>query len=563
MTVPGSPLILSNNALIAVIAAVASVPIGLFLGLYMVEVPCYVDYCVEHSYPTFKRGSQIALGVFYAWLVCVSSMMVTARKNPSLHRYLHKPLHNSTAGFATYTLTRGEFLFHLSITLLILSNLIFFLSIARATVDGPEYDAYRSTPGRILSCWLITMGTLSVFFLLLLVTTAIPYIRRNNFNLFYYTHFFSIPALLFAWLHAPSDFYYCIPGLIVYFTDVVLRFRNERKTGVVLNVRKEKCGYLRVDFAWPEEKGGKIDGGVAGKWVFVQVREVSRFEWHPYSLANGVESEVGTLLLKPDEEVGREKEFESRLARVLCERLEGVVEERVGIKIGIDGPFGEMSFIPEDQDYIVCFVAGTGLAPAIAILRQWIARREQLSSADANGLPLHLIWTLKESGGEDVPLLKELALEGGSRLSIHVAQTGEFTDDVPIITDKPEVPFVNVSEKQLIATPVPITTSSITTSLGRINVTGKPYTNPLISRSDAPEKPHKYSIRNTVFPSLLKTDYLTKIPTTAPTTAKPKLGISICGPPRFVASVGKESMAYAKKHKSGLQVSIHSEGYQW
>ena len=122
------------------------------------EVPCYVDYCIEHLYPTFKRGSQIALGVFYAWLFFLMVTMGLARRRPSLHRYLHKPLYASTTNNAVFSISRGETLFHLSIFGLIIFNLVFFLPVAKATVDGPEYDSFRSTPGRILS-WYTTQVT--------------------------------------------------------------------------------------------------------------------------------------------------------------------------------------------------------------------------------------------------------------------------------------------------------------------------------------------------------------------------------------------------------------------
>ncbi|KAJ3052918.1 hypothetical protein HK097_005419 [Rhizophlyctis rosea] len=615
------PLIPSNNALIAVIAAVFSVPVGLFLGLYMMEVPCYADYCVEHSYPTFKRGSQIALGVFYFWLVFVVGVMFKARRNPTLHRYLHQPLYTSTRRYATFSMSRGEALFHFSIAVLILFNLIFFLIIGKATVDGPDYDSLRSYPGRILSyyttqvtgklldvalgiimllsaknsgfqillgvsyesglrahrylgwyvwwvtvlhtfvyifyismyrttkeiisllfagnqltrpgvkwgrsSWLITMGTLSTFFLLILAITALPRIRRKNFNIFYYVHFTAFPALFFAFVHAPSDFYYCIPGLVIYFTDVFLRLRNENTRGRVVNVQREPCGYVRVDFAWPTGDGarGRNGGEVAGKWVFVNFRDVSRLEWHPYSLANGPDAEVGTLLFKPRSGAGAEKEFETKLANFLLEKDASLSNETSGALVGLDGPFGEMSFVPEEQDSIICFVAGTGLVPAISLLRQWLTRRQHAAPTDKT--PLTLIWSLKESGGEKLSLLKELAAEAGNLLSIHVTQTG---DDSPPASSE-EVGTEVISEK--------------------------------VVEQHSTEKVAIVETSPAVRVTTGRADILDVLTKTASSLADSKLGIFICGGPQFVASVSKTAADFAKERKGNMHVAIHSEGYQW
>lgn len=79
--------------------------------------------------------------------------------------------------------------------------------------------------------------------------------------------------MLFAWSHAASDFYYIIPGLGLYFVDVVLRCCAPQVK--VLDVVKESTGHIRVDVEKPKGWATR-----AGQWVAVP--GVVRHEWHPY-----------------------------------------------------------------------------------------------------------------------------------------------------------------------------------------------------------------------------------------------------------------------------------------
>jgi ferric-chelate reductase len=59
------------------------------------------------------------------------------------------------------------------------------------------------------------------------VITALPIIRRNNYNTFYYIHIiFVLLVLVLVCLHASTNFYFILPGLILWVYDWSYRVQH-------------------------------------------------------------------------------------------------------------------------------------------------------------------------------------------------------------------------------------------------------------------------------------------------------------------------------------------------
>lgn len=101
-------------------------------------------------------------------------------------------------------------------------------------VLNPTY-LYRETwPGATssLGIWrasLIFSGCIAALIMLLLFVTALPKVRIEHFNLFYFTHLSSIFTVVVVCIHASTMFYCTAPGLAMWVLDWSMRLYELRK----------------------------------------------------------------------------------------------------------------------------------------------------------------------------------------------------------------------------------------------------------------------------------------------------------------------------------------------
>lgn len=90
-------------------------------------------------------------------------------------------------------------------------------------VDNPYLEAER------LSYWqaaLLGSGLAGTILLTVLIITSLPSIRLKKYNTFYFTHFLFIPFLFLVCVHASTDFYLALPGLLTWIVDGILRLND-------------------------------------------------------------------------------------------------------------------------------------------------------------------------------------------------------------------------------------------------------------------------------------------------------------------------------------------------
>ena len=61
--------------------------------------------------------------------------------------------------------------------------------------------------------WKPVMGSYGTLFMIPPILLAFPVVRRQFYNIFYFSHLFLHVSIVFLWLHAPSDFYYMLPAI--------------------------------------------------------------------------------------------------------------------------------------------------------------------------------------------------------------------------------------------------------------------------------------------------------------------------------------------------------------
>ena len=110
-------------------------------------------------------------------------------------------------------------------------------------VLNPTYLYNEVWPGNTdgLGIWrasLIFTGIVTAVIMCLISVTTLPRIRSKHFNVFYFTHLFSIVAILVICLHASTMFYCTAPGITMWLLDWGMRLYELRKKlgGKVISV---------------------------------------------------------------------------------------------------------------------------------------------------------------------------------------------------------------------------------------------------------------------------------------------------------------------------------------
>ncbi|GAA5798869.1 hypothetical protein EDC94DRAFT_617624 [Helicostylum pulchrum] len=274
-----------------------------------------------------------------------------------------------------------------------------------------------------------TSGTVSMLGFLLMFATSLEYIRRNYFEVFYYTHVFGmIVGVGFACWHEHTCLAFFVPALILWFVDRVIRSYQSWyikssyiKVDQVLPYSAVQEGIVRILF-----ENTSLNRFKPGQYYFVSiVRDGGRklweyANWHPLTVSetfrvNNNQSITDSVIEErvigsTEKAAGNEKKASASVSTSDTDSLSDVsnlrrrannysneesttvgsfhikalggktrdllkaaaANEELGVRI--DGPYGPHL---EYQDYQVMalFAAGIGITPALAIVKDCIERR--------------------------------------------------------------------------------------------------------------------------------------------------------------------------------------------
>ncbi|XP_042746672.1 NADPH oxidase 1 isoform X2 [Lagopus leucura] len=260
-----------------------------------------------------------------------------------------------------------------------------------------EYVAFTTIPG--LTGVIITLA------LILMVTSSTEFIRRNYFEVFWYTHhlfiiyfiglvihgvaglvrgqteesmkevhpqrcaeflvhkpkecrqecckepeFGSIPAESWKWVLAP---------IILYIFERILRIWRAHQKVVVTKVVMHPAKVLELQM---QKKGFRME---VGQYIFVNCPAVSLLEWHPFTLTSAPEEDFFSIHI--------------RAAGDWTERIiDTFQQQKLEIpRIEVDGPFGTASEDVFLYEVAMLVGAGIGVTPFASILKSIWYRFQQ------------------------------------------------------------------------------------------------------------------------------------------------------------------------------------------
>ncbi|KAK6159730.1 hypothetical protein DH2020_003111 [Rehmannia glutinosa] len=248
-------------------------------------------------------------------------------------------------------------------------------------------------------------GVISLLAGLLMWVTSLPGVRRVNFELFFYTHQLYVVFVVFLALHV-GDFIFCFAagGIFLFMLDRFLRFCQSRRTVSVLSARTFPCGTLELVLSKPANLHYNALG-----WVFLQVRELSWLQWHPFSVSSSpldgkhhlaiLIKVLGDWTQKLERHISSISEKEPETEQLLRPYSE--------ITASVEGPYGHESPYHLTYENLILVAGGIGISPFLAILSDVLHRINDGKSC----LPRNIliIWAVKTS--DELPLLHTVGMD--------------------------------------------------------------------------------------------------------------------------------------------------------
>ncbi|PRP84216.1 ferric reductase-like transmembrane protein [Planoprotostelium fungivorum] len=219
--------------------------------------------------------------------------------------------------------------------------------------------------------------------------TSLPWVRRLQWETFFWTHFLFFLFFLFAWLHDPKSKWYVIASIIVYGVDKV--FRMVWGTWPTrTKMFRAKSGVVQIRFN-KNAIANKLGRYEAGQYVFINIPSVNPLMWHPFSLSSSPDSD----------------NYQERTAEVYVRSLGGFsksvlkkANDASSVLIRVDGPYGNVNVPLTRYPVMIMVGGGIGITPIMGVLKD-IYRVGDFDSTEMDKIPrhsiqdIHVLWTIQ------------------------------------------------------------------------------------------------------------------------------------------------------------------------
>jgi len=283
-----------------------------------------------------------------------------------------------------------------------------FINVERTQIRPQRaLDIHYTQPGGMTGHFMLTI-------MVLMYSTAHKKVRTQCFEAFWYTHHLAFFFMLGLYTHATGCFVrdsaepdfqatfpfyntrHCIgylswrytiwPG-IFYFGERVYREIRARRTTRLSKVLVHPSGAMELRIIKPSFKY------TAGQWLFIQVPDVSKFQWHPFTITSAPEDpyvsihirQVGDWTQALGDRLGAGPAVVKALTQEAMKTYDR--DEKAGLSRGdfveldtnsmsrpmplvrIDGPYGAPAEDVFNSDVAVLVGGGIGVTPFASILK--------------------------------------------------------------------------------------------------------------------------------------------------------------------------------------------------
>ncbi|KAJ3089858.1 hypothetical protein HK102_005315 [Quaeritorhiza haematococci] len=298
-------------------------------------------------------------------------------------------------------------------------------------------------------------GHLMLLCMLLMYTTAKIQVRARKYELFWYMHHLYFPFYILLMLHQSGCFVksfetkqckpyntyqWVLPGFLLYLIERVIREYRAQKFTVLTKVVFHPGNTIEIQLEKPDFQYKP------GQYLFLNIPEVSFFEWHPYTITSTPEEGFISLHMRVCGDWTR------KAAKILGSFQNGITKANQSIlpTLRIDGPFGAPAEDVFKYKSAVLIGAGIGVTPMASLLKSiWYRyyRRAPMSLQK-----VYFFWVNRDKQAfewfQDLLATIEESVPS-SFLEIHVYLTGHMSiDDIHNIVLNDQEEFDPLTELQ-------------------------------------------------------------------------------------------------------------------
>jgi len=294
-----------------------------------------------------------------------------------------------------------------------------FINVERTQIR-PQFaqQIHYTQPGGIT-------GHFMLLIMFLIYTTAHHKIRHQAFEVFWYTHHLAFFFMIGLFTHATGCFVrdsalpdytntfpfystkhclgyesyrFTVWPFFIYFGERIYREIRARRATQLSKVLVHPSGAMELRIVKSSFKY------VAGQWLFLQVPEISSFQWHPFTITSAPEDpyvsihvrQVGDFTKELGDRLGVGPSVVEQMTRAAMKGLEK--DDKTGFtrgdfveldpsvatitlpKVRIDGPYGAPAEDVFSGQVAVLIGAGIGVTPFASILKHvwWQQRKGNL-----------------------------------------------------------------------------------------------------------------------------------------------------------------------------------------
>mmetsp|Transcript_29882 Transcript_29882/g.72025 ORF Transcript_29882/g.72025 Transcript_29882/m.72025 type:complete len:728 (+) Transcript_29882:42-2225(+) len=331
-------------------------------------------------------------------------------------------------------------------------------------------DCFSTRP--ICFGYNILWGSLSGILFIISMVGALDIVRRKLFEIFIFSHFLVVPAMVMACLHATDFVYFLIAPAALYLIDWILRILQTTRKSTVVSAECLADGIVKLEIecaAIAQALYDRKEKGL-GAFVFVRCWQVSMnpLDLHPFTVSGLIMNEPSVLASSmagfsgppsqpygsTDSQPGTPTAMPPPVPLVVAaqngsvsailadgnargitlhiksmgdgqwtDRLVKAAEGGRKLTVGLEGPHGELSVNIKAYSTVICFAGGIGITPFTHLLEMFISRKEECFP---NVSKLVIVWSVQkmsQTKGFDALLNDAERWRGSAKIEIFVHAT--------------------------------------------------------------------------------------------------------------------------------------------
>lgn len=205
-------------------------------------------------------------------------------------------------------------------------------------------------------------GLVALVFLLVVALGSVEWMRRRHFRRFSLVHCLNVLFVVFSCVHYYPAAFWLVPPVLAYVAYRVVAFFGQGRATVISSASlSDKIVHLELRRA-----GGGSGDFQPGQYVYIKVDEISRTEWHPFTISSSP--------LKNRYALHLDAKVQGRFTRQLLEMIKA---HRL-TTVKVDGYYGSEI---QPCAHMVFVAGGSGMTPFLSFLEHLQLRSERLSAS--------------------------------------------------------------------------------------------------------------------------------------------------------------------------------------